>query len=69
MQWVEMNGRKYNLVGGTISHAVVNPTWDPVAMPGALNAFFKGNPEGKNPMDMRAGSAGLVDPIGLREAV
>ncbi|MDE0700564.1 MAG: amidohydrolase family protein [Acidimicrobiaceae bacterium] len=52
VQWVEMNGRKYNLVGGTISHAVVNPTWDPVAMPGALNAFFKGNPEGKNPMDM-----------------
>ena len=52
VQWVEMNGRKYNLVGGTISHAVVNPTWDPVAMPGALNAFFKGNPEGKNPMEM-----------------
>lgn len=52
VQWVEMNGRKYHLVGGTISHAVVNPTWDPIAMPGALNAFFKGNPEGKSPMEM-----------------
>lgn len=52
VQWVEQNGRKYHLVGGRISHAVVNPTWDPVAMPGALNAFFKGNPEGKSPMEM-----------------
>ncbi|MCQ3806071.1 MAG: amidohydrolase family protein [Acidimicrobiaceae bacterium] len=52
VQWVEMNGRKYHLVGGTISHAVVNPTWDPVAMPGALNAFFKGNPDGKTPLEM-----------------
>ena len=52
VQWVEINGRKYHLVGGTISHAVVNPTWDPVAMPGALNAFFKGNPDGRTPTEM-----------------
>jgi len=52
VQWVEQNGRKYHLVGGRISHAVVNPTWDPVAMPGALNAYFKGNPEGKSPLEM-----------------
>lgn len=52
VQWVEQNGRKYHLVGGTISNAVVNPTWDPVAMPGALNAYFKGNPEGKSPLEM-----------------
>ena len=52
VQWVEQNGRKYHLVGGTISHAVVNPTWDPVALPGALNAYFKGNPEGKSPIEM-----------------
>ncbi len=52
VQWVDLGGRQYHLVGGRISHAVVNPTWNPVAMPGALNAFFKGNPEGKNPLDM-----------------
>jgi predicted TIM-barrel fold metal-dependent hydrolase len=52
VQWVEQGGRRYHLVGGRISHAVVNPTWDPVAMPGALNAYFKGNPEGKSPLEM-----------------
>ena len=52
VQWVEMDGRKYHLVGGSISHAVVNPTWDPVALPGALHAYFKGNPEGKSPLEM-----------------
>ena len=61
VQWVEMNGRKYHLVGGTISHAVVNPTWDPVAMPGALNAFFKGNPDGKTPMEMLKAREPLPD--------
>lgn len=52
VQWVELGTRKYHLVGGQISHAVVNPTWDPVAMPGALNAYFKGNLDGRNPLDM-----------------
>ncbi|GJM37419.1 MAG: amidohydrolase [Acidimicrobiales bacterium] len=52
VQWIEKDGRKYHLVGGQISHAVVNPTWDPVAMPGALHEYFKGNPEGRSPMDM-----------------
>ncbi len=61
VQWVEMNGRKYNLVGGTISHAVVNPTWDPVAMPGALNAFFKGNPDGRTPTEMLKAREPLPD--------
>ncbi len=52
VQWVEQGGRKYHLVGGQISHAVVNPTWDPVAMPGALHEYFKGNPLGRSPLDM-----------------
>lgn len=52
VQWVDMDGKKYHLVGGTLSNAVVNPTWDPIAMPGALNAYFKGNPEGRSPLDM-----------------
>ena len=42
VQWCEVNGRKYHVVGGIVSHAVVNPTFDPVAKPGSLQAFFKG---------------------------
>ena len=52
VQWVEQDGRKYHLVGGRISHAVVNPTWDPVALPGALHEYFKGNPNGRSPLEM-----------------
>jgi predicted TIM-barrel fold metal-dependent hydrolase len=44
VQWVEMNGRRHHLVGGKLTHAVVNPTWNPIALPGALNEYFKGNP-------------------------
>ncbi len=51
VQWVEQNGRRYHLVGGRISRAVVNPTFDPVAKPGALHKYFRGNPEGKSPIE------------------
>ena len=52
VQWVETdNGRKHHLVGGRISRAVVNPTWNPIAKPGALNMYFKGNPEKKSPLE------------------
>ena len=52
VQWCEINGRKYHVVGGTVSHAVVNPTWDPIAKPGALHEYFRGNPNGRSPLDM-----------------
>ena len=45
MQWCEINGRKYHVVGGVVSHAVVNPTFDPVAKAGAMHDYFRGNPE------------------------
>ena len=51
VQWAEVNGRKYHVVGGKLSKAVTNPTWDPIAKPGALHKYFRGNPEGKNPME------------------
>ncbi|MFI5043175.1 MAG: amidohydrolase family protein [Acidimicrobiales bacterium] len=50
VQWCEIGGRKYHVLGGQVSHAVVNPTFDPVAMPGAMHDFFRGNPDGKNPL-------------------
>jgi len=51
VQWAEINGRKYHVVGGRVSHAVVNPTFDPVAKAGAMHAYFRGNPEGRNPLE------------------
>lgn len=47
VQWCEINGRKYHLVGGRVSHAVSNATFNPIAKPGALYDYFRGNPEGK----------------------
>jgi predicted TIM-barrel fold metal-dependent hydrolase len=54
VQWCEINGRRYHVVGGRVSHAVVNPTFDPIAMPGALHDYFRGNPEGRSPLEMLA---------------
>ncbi len=51
VQWAEINGRKYHVVGGRISRAVVNPTFTPVAKAGALHAYFRGNPDGRSPLE------------------
>jgi predicted TIM-barrel fold metal-dependent hydrolase len=51
VQWAEINGRKYHVVGGRVSHAVVNPTFDPVAKAGAMHDFFRGNPEKRQPWE------------------
>jgi predicted TIM-barrel fold metal-dependent hydrolase len=48
VQWAEINGRQYHVVAGRVSHAVSNPTFNPIAMPGALHDFLRGNTEGKN---------------------
>jgi predicted TIM-barrel fold metal-dependent hydrolase len=47
VQWCEINGRQYHLVGGQISRAVVNPTFNPIAKAGAMHDYFRGNPDGK----------------------
>ena len=52
VQWVQIDGRKHHLVGGVLSRAVANPTWNPIAKPGALHDYFKGNPDGRNPLEM-----------------
>jgi predicted TIM-barrel fold metal-dependent hydrolase len=44
---VIVNGRVRHVIGGRLNHAVTNPTFDPVSKPGALYAYFRGNPEGK----------------------
>ena len=52
VQWAEIGGRKYHVVGGRVSRAVVNPTFDPVASPGVLKDYFRGNPNGDDPIEL-----------------
>ena len=52
VQWCEINGRRYHLLAGQVSHAVTNPTFDPIAKPGAMYDYFRGNPDGRNPLEM-----------------
>lgn len=52
VEWCEIGGRKYHVVGGVVSHAVVNPTFDPIAKAGALHSYFRGNPDGKSPLEL-----------------
>jgi predicted TIM-barrel fold metal-dependent hydrolase len=51
IQWAEIGRRRYHVIAGRVSHAVVNPTFDPVAKPGALHDYFRGNPDGRSPLD------------------
>jgi predicted TIM-barrel fold metal-dependent hydrolase len=51
VQWAQIDGRMYHVIGGHVSHAVVNPTFNPVAKAGALSEYFRGNPSGRAPME------------------
>jgi predicted TIM-barrel fold metal-dependent hydrolase len=51
IQWCEIGGRKYHVIAGKVSHAVVNPTFDPVSPAGAMAEYFRGNPSGRSPLE------------------
>jgi len=51
VQWAEIDGRKYHVVGGKVSRAVINATFNPIIKAGALHDYFRGNPDGKTMMD------------------
>ena len=51
VEWAEVNGRRYHVVGGMLSRAVTNPTFDPIAPPGAMHDYFRGNPDKRNPLE------------------
>jgi predicted TIM-barrel fold metal-dependent hydrolase len=53
-QWCTIGTRSYPVVGGRVNHAVVNPTFDPVSPPGAMADYFRGNPDGRNPLEFLA---------------
>jgi len=46
-----IDGRTRFVVGGTVNRYIANPTFDPVALPGAMYDYFRGNPDGRNPME------------------
>lgn len=51
VQWASVNGRSYQVVGGVVYRGVKNPTFDPVSPAGVMHDYFRGNPEGKNPLE------------------
>jgi predicted TIM-barrel fold metal-dependent hydrolase len=44
VRWAEIDGRRRLLVGGRVNSYVANPTFDPVARPGSLYEWYRGNP-------------------------
>lgn len=45
VRWADIDGRKRLLVGGTLNSYIANPTFDPVAKPGSLFEWYRGNPQ------------------------
>ncbi|MBW1884430.1 MAG: amidohydrolase family protein [Deltaproteobacteria bacterium] len=62
VQWVEMEGKRYHLVAGKISHAVGNPTFNPVSKPGTLREYYRGNPDGKTFIELTRSSLEPMPP-------
>src|SRR5258708_7361676 len=44
VRWADIGGRRRLLVGGKINSYIANPTFDPVARPGSLYDWYRGNP-------------------------
>jgi hypothetical protein len=61
VQWAEIDGHQHHLVGGKLTHAVKNPTWNPIAMPGALSDYLRGNPQGKDTVGLLSEREPLPD--------
>ena len=61
IEWVEIGGRRHHALGGRISRAVTNPTFNPIAPAGALADYFRGNPDGR-PMHELMGTPEPIRP-------
>jgi predicted TIM-barrel fold metal-dependent hydrolase len=60
MQWAQVEGKTRLLVGGRINKFIPNPTFDPVAKPGALDEYFRGrNPRSASTIEL----FGELEPI------
>jgi predicted TIM-barrel fold metal-dependent hydrolase len=42
VQWATVNGKPRLVAGGRIWRFIPNPTWDPIARPGSLDEYFRG---------------------------
>lgn len=52
VQWATIDGRQYHVVGGRVSRAVANATFDPISKPGCLSDYFRGNPDKVDPLEL-----------------
>ena len=50
--WAVMGRRTYPVLGGQVFRGVKNATFDPVAFPGILSDYFRGNPNGDDPLEL-----------------
>ncbi len=49
ISWIEMKGKPRLMAGKRLWRFIPNPTFDPIARPGALDAYFRGrNPKGQD---------------------
>jgi predicted TIM-barrel fold metal-dependent hydrolase len=48
IRWADVDGKRRLLVGGTVNSYIANPTFDPVARPGVLHDWYRGNPRRQN---------------------
>ena len=48
MQWATIGGRQRLVVAGRVNRFIPNPTFDPVARPGCLDDYFRGNKASSN---------------------
>jgi predicted TIM-barrel fold metal-dependent hydrolase len=59
MRWADIDGKQRLLVGGRVNRFIPNPTFDPVARPGALIDYFRG----RTSLGDLHGAFGELDPI------
>jgi predicted TIM-barrel fold metal-dependent hydrolase len=45
VRWAEINGRRKLVIGGSVNNYIANPSFNPVARPGALFDWYRGNPK------------------------
>src|SRR5581483_2464524 len=62
VQWVEQGKKRFLLFGGTYAPGNPNPTFDPVARPGAFHETLKSLERGELPEGPRYGDLAPLDP-------
>jgi predicted TIM-barrel fold metal-dependent hydrolase len=68
VRWADVDGRRRLLVGGTVNSYIANPTFDPVAQPGSLHDWYRGNPKRQTIRD----AFGELEPtlgVGIEDAL